>query len=194
MPQNKRMRQGTKNSHNDPSYSSREEDTESDSSFASSSTRPPSQSTNTRTNSHSGPRKRSLGGNQPRTPHPKKRPDEITKQHSQMAKTQPQCPPSGPNTGTTEGTHSITHLGHLATQALTILQNPTGFNANPVPNIGPSGPNTMTRGTTNTVLHQPNTTIPAMFPTKQSTLDAHVTSVASPSSNFPSPLNPPPPT
>lgn len=121
MPQNKRTRQGPKSTGYGSGHFSREEDY----SLSSFSTLPtPSQPTNTRSNL--GVRKRGLNGNQPFTPHPKKHLEEAIKHNPHVPKSHSEHSQMSSNSVAPVGTHTTTHLGPIAAQALNFLHNSPG--------------------------------------------------------------------
>lgn len=166
-------------------YSSREEDTESDSSVSSSFSRPPPLlPTMTHVHTNPGTRKRGYNGSHPATPHPKNHPDTTTN-HTM-------CPPNhqrdiqrtntlSNNPGS--GQH-LNHLGPLATQALQLLQvqptDPLDPNLH-CSNLGQSNAgHPPLRIIPNISLLSPSLVNAPVIPTKQSILDPHLAPSGSP--------------
>lgn len=104
-----------------------------------------------------------------------------------MPKSDSQQPHMASNSDASAGTHTLTHLGPLATQALNLLQNSPGSNVNPNQGGGLSTATISTRPSMSTSPLLSNSTAPLLIPTKQSTLDSHLASTVVLPTNFPLP-------
>lgn len=117
MPHNRRSGQGSRSMGS--AQFSREEDTGSDFSLSSSSTRPtPTPTTPARFNPNLGARKRGFKGSHPFTPHPKKRSDDTSKRPPYSSKHQHEQSQSGPNVSGPLAAQPTTHLGPFSSPGL----------------------------------------------------------------------------